>query len=100
MTDRFGALPIEAENLFDVVKIRNLGERLGFEKIIIKNGMMQTTRGKIVAVILLSLFAVAVVVLAVLTAKVPEFGAALSDFFGKIYKPIKEFFSNLFGPRS
>ena len=40
LTDRFGALPIEAENLFDVVKIRNLGERLGFEKIIIKNGMM------------------------------------------------------------
>ena len=40
LKDRFGILPPEAENLFDVVKIRNLGGRLGFEKIIIKNGMM------------------------------------------------------------
>ena len=40
LKDRFGELPREAENLFDVVKIRNLGEKLGFEKIIIKNGMM------------------------------------------------------------
>ena len=40
LKDRFGALPPEAENLFDVVKIRNLGGKLGFEKIIIKNGMM------------------------------------------------------------
>ena len=40
LIDRFGALPPEAENLFDVVRIRNLGGRLGFEKIIIKNGMM------------------------------------------------------------
>jgi len=40
LKDRFGALPIEAENLFDVVKIRNIGGKLGFEKIIIKNGMM------------------------------------------------------------
>ena len=37
--DRFGPLPYEVENLIDVVKIRNLGTRLGFEKIIIKNGM-------------------------------------------------------------
>ena len=37
--DRFGHLPEELENLFWVVKIRNLGARLGFEKIIIKNGM-------------------------------------------------------------
>ena len=40
LKDRFGDLPQEAENLFEVVKIRNLGEKLGFEKIIIKNGMM------------------------------------------------------------
>lgn len=40
LKDRFGDLPPEAENLFDVVKIRNLGGKLGFEKIIIKNGMM------------------------------------------------------------
>ena len=40
LKDRFGNLPPETENLFDVVKIRNLGGKLGFEKIIIKNGMM------------------------------------------------------------
>ena len=37
--DRFGALPEELANLFDVVKIRNTGALLGFEKIIFKNGM-------------------------------------------------------------
>lgn len=40
LKDRFGDIPVETENLFDVVKIRNLGGKLGFEKIIIKNGMM------------------------------------------------------------
>ena len=40
LRDRFGEMPPEVENLFEVVKIRNLGGRLGFEKIIIKNGMM------------------------------------------------------------
>ena len=40
MQDRFGNMPQETSNLFDVVKIRNLGGKLGFEKIIIKNGMM------------------------------------------------------------
>ena len=28
------------DNLFNVVRIRNIGERLGFEKIIIKNGLL------------------------------------------------------------
>ena len=37
--DRFGKFPPELENLFQVVKVRNLGARLGFEKIIIKNGL-------------------------------------------------------------
>jgi len=37
--DRFGELPQEVKNLLCVVKIRNLGTRLGFEKIIVKNGM-------------------------------------------------------------
>jgi transcription-repair coupling factor (superfamily II helicase) len=37
--DRFGPLPDEVKNLLNVVKIRNLGTRLGFEKIIVKNGM-------------------------------------------------------------
>ena len=39
MKDRFGELPQELENLFLVVKIRNLGASLGFEKVIIKNGL-------------------------------------------------------------
>ena len=37
--DRFGPLPREVQNLLFVVKIRNLGGEMGFEKIIIKNGM-------------------------------------------------------------
>ena len=37
--DRFGPLPEEFKNLVWVVKIRNLGTSVGFEKIIIKNGM-------------------------------------------------------------
>ncbi|MBQ2103641.1 MAG: transcription-repair coupling factor, partial [Bacteroidales bacterium] len=39
LADRFGELPEPALNLFYVVKLRNLGESLGFEKIIVKNGM-------------------------------------------------------------
>ena len=39
LEDRFGRLPLEVKNLFDVVKIRNLGASRGFEKIIIKNGL-------------------------------------------------------------
>lgn len=39
VADRFGPIPQELSNLFNVVKIRNLGASLGFEKIIIKNGM-------------------------------------------------------------
>lgn len=37
--DRFGEFPEEVKNLLCVVKIRNLGSQLGFEKIIIKNGI-------------------------------------------------------------
>ena len=33
-------MPEELERLFDIVKIRRLGQKLGFEKIIIKNGVM------------------------------------------------------------
>nr|MCR5840453.1 transcription-repair coupling factor [Bacteroidales bacterium] len=40
LADRFGALPAEVANLFEVVKIRNLGASLGFEKVIVKNGLM------------------------------------------------------------
>lgn len=39
LEDRFGTLTQEVDNLFNVVKIRNLGASLGFEKIIVKNGM-------------------------------------------------------------
>ena len=40
LTDRFGAMPVELERLFDIVRIRQLGKTLGFEKIIIKNGVL------------------------------------------------------------
>ena len=40
MEDRFGTLPPEVDNLFTVVKIRNEGALLGFEKIIVKNGLL------------------------------------------------------------
>ena len=40
ITDRFGAFPQEVANLFNVVQIRNLAQVLGFEKVIIKNGIM------------------------------------------------------------
>ena len=40
LSDRFGETPAEVDNLFNVVKIRNLGGALGFEKVIIKNGML------------------------------------------------------------
>ncbi len=39
LQDRFGHMPPQIENLFEVVKIRNAGARLGFDKIVIKNGM-------------------------------------------------------------
>jgi transcription-repair coupling factor (superfamily II helicase) len=38
--DRFGRLPEEMDRLFDIVKIRHLAEKLGFEKVIIKNGIL------------------------------------------------------------
>ncbi|MBO5194804.1 MAG: transcription-repair coupling factor, partial [Bacteroidales bacterium] len=40
LVDRFGKFPDEVRRLFDIVRIRHLAERLGFEKIIIKNGIM------------------------------------------------------------
>ena len=40
LTDRFGTIPEELSRLFDIVRIRQLGQKLGFEKIIIKNGVM------------------------------------------------------------
>ncbi|MBR5836454.1 MAG: transcription-repair coupling factor [Bacteroidales bacterium] len=40
LSDRFGAVPEELSRLFDIVRIRQLGQKLGFEKIIMKNGVM------------------------------------------------------------
>lgn len=40
LSDRFGPMPDELLRLFDIVRIRQLGQKLGFEKIIIKNGVM------------------------------------------------------------
>ena len=40
LEDRFGVMPEELKRLFDIVKIRQLGQKLGFEKIIIKNGVL------------------------------------------------------------
>ena len=40
LEDRFGELPEELLRLFEIIKIRQLGQKLGFEKIIIKNGVM------------------------------------------------------------
>ena len=40
LEDRFGKMPPELSSLFDIVRIRHLGEKLGFEKIIIKNGIL------------------------------------------------------------
>ena len=39
LEDRFGKCPPQVDNLFNIVKIRNVAQQLGFEKIIIKNGM-------------------------------------------------------------
>lgn len=40
LSDRFGPMPDELLRLFDIVRIRQSGQKLGFEKIIIKNGVM------------------------------------------------------------
>ena len=40
LIDRFGHLPVEVENLFTVVQIRQLGRRLGFDTIIFKNHLL------------------------------------------------------------
>ena len=40
LTDRFGPIPQELKSLFYVVRIRKSGENLGFDKIIVKNGIL------------------------------------------------------------
>ena len=39
--DRFGPLPTEVGSLFETVQLRWLAERLGFEKLVLKNGQMR-----------------------------------------------------------
>lgn len=41
MVDRFGKLPIEVENLFEIVRIRWMAESLGFEKLTIKDNIIK-----------------------------------------------------------
>ena len=40
LSDRFGPIPEELSRLFDIVRIRQLGQKLGFEKIILKNNVI------------------------------------------------------------
>ncbi|MGP1526526.1 MAG: transcription-repair coupling factor [Candidatus Cryptobacteroides sp.] len=40
LEDRFGPMPQKLKDLFTIVRIRHLGEKLGLEKIIIKNGIL------------------------------------------------------------
>ena len=39
--DRFGPIPAEVGSLFETVQLRWLAERLGFEKLVLKNGQMR-----------------------------------------------------------
>jgi transcription-repair coupling factor (superfamily II helicase) len=41
LTDRFGPLPADVRDLLETVRLRWLAERLGFEKMILKNGSMK-----------------------------------------------------------
>jgi transcription-repair coupling factor (superfamily II helicase) len=40
LIDRFGPLPVPSQDLLQVVNLRQLANRLGFEKIVLKNGKM------------------------------------------------------------
>lgn len=42
LTDRFGTVPPEVLSLFDIIRLRTLGKKIGFEKIILKNQKMTT----------------------------------------------------------
>ncbi len=41
LRDRFGEIPCEGLELLQVVPLRRIGKRLGFEKIMLKNGLLQ-----------------------------------------------------------
>ncbi|MDR2292752.1 MAG: transcription-repair coupling factor [Prevotellaceae bacterium] len=40
MVDRFGEIPLPTENLFNIVRLRSIAIKLGFERIILRNQMM------------------------------------------------------------
>ncbi|MDR1552388.1 MAG: transcription-repair coupling factor [Prevotellaceae bacterium] len=40
MIDRFGEIPLSTENLFNIVRLRRMAIKLGFERIILRNQMM------------------------------------------------------------
>ncbi|MCF0175841.1 MAG: DEAD/DEAH box helicase, partial [Bacteroidales bacterium] len=40
LEDRFGHIPPELASLFDIVRIRHMAQKEGFEKVIIKNGIL------------------------------------------------------------
>jgi transcription-repair coupling factor (superfamily II helicase) len=40
LVDRFGAMPVQVQELLNVVRLRQLGMQMGFEKIVLKNGIM------------------------------------------------------------
>lgn len=40
LIDRFGPMPLQAEELFESIRLRHLAVKLGFEKIKMKNGML------------------------------------------------------------
>jgi transcription-repair coupling factor (superfamily II helicase) len=40
LTDRFGPMPIEVERLFDSMRLKWVAQELGFEQLIMKNGVM------------------------------------------------------------
>jgi len=40
LEDRFGPLPTQVKDLLEVVRVRMIAQRAGFEKIVIKNGKM------------------------------------------------------------
>ena len=40
MIDRFGKLPIEAENLLESIQLKWISKKLGFERLVMKNGVL------------------------------------------------------------
>lgn len=40
LTDRFGAIPEEVASLFDTIRLRWIARKIGFEKVVLKNGKM------------------------------------------------------------